>query len=285
MLRWGPASLAAAAPASLAALLIAAALRAACAAEPSTSGPEVVQIPLNPLPFDLKGYLRRPNGTGPFPAVVLIPACGRFGSSVDRDWGEALSAWGYVALTLDIFTAHGIPGRITCLYATGPELAEDAYRGLNLLIERKLGDPGRVFIAGFGRGGSLAFAAVSRDGVMQNAKHRFRGAVAFYPPCGDVKGVMAVPTLVLVGARDERTLDGCRRMAAGEDDMGISRRPDAGAPIQLIVLPDAYGGFDAPAFQKPVDISGLHFEYSKPATDEAKEVLQQFLQTIAGQVQ
>src|SRR5689334_22574589 len=69
---------------------------------------ESVRIPLTPLPFDLTGYLRRPNGPGPFPGVVLIPACGRFGDSVDRTWGETLSSWGYVALTLDIFTAHGM---------------------------------------------------------------------------------------------------------------------------------------------------------------------------------
>jgi len=258
--------------ATLAALIFLAPVRA------EQSSVEVVKIPLNPLPFDLKGWLRRPNGAGPFPAVVLVPACSRIGGSVDRDWEETLSSWGYVALTLDIFTAHEIPDRNTCLYSARPELAEDAYRGLNLLVERKLVDPRRVFIVGFGRGGSLAFAAIGRDGIIRSAKHTFRAAVAFYPPCGDVKGIMAVPTLVIVGARDERTLDGCRKMAAGEDDMGISRQPDVGAPIRLVVLPDAYAAFDVPAFQTPADVFGFHLEYSKQATDEAKEVLRQFLE-------
>jgi len=279
------ASLAMAALASIAASLIATGLGSAGAAQSSASGVEELQIPLNPLPFDLHGYLRRPNGTGPFPGVVLVPACGRFADSVDQNWGETLSSWGYVALTLDIFTAHGMPGQTTCLYSANPELAEDTYRGLNLLVARKLVDPRRVFIIGFGRGGSLAFGAVGRDGIMRNAKHKFRAAVALYPPCGDVKGVMAVPTLVIVGARDEPTVDDCRKMAAGEDDMGISRQPGAGAPIQLVVLPGAYAGFDLPLFQESVEVRGLHIEYSKAATDEAKEVLRQFLQTIAGQAQ
>jgi dienelactone hydrolase len=256
-----------------------------CAQETSAKPVERIQIPLTPLPFDLTGYLRRPNGAGPFPGAVLVPACGRFGSSVDRTWGETLSSWGYVALTLDIFTAHGMSDQTACRFsAARPELAEDAYRGLDLLVERKLLDARRVFIIGFGQGGSLAFAAVGRDGVVPNAKHKFRAAVALYPACGDVKDVMA-QTLVIVGARDERTLDGCRRMAAGEDDMGISRRPDAGAPIQLVVLPGAYAGFDIPAFQKPANVYGLHLEYSKAATDEAKDVLLQFFQSIAAQAQ
>jgi dienelactone hydrolase len=246
---------------------------------------ERIEIPLNPLPFDLKGYLRRPNGAGPFPGVVLVPACGAVGSSVEHDWGETLSSWGYVALTLDIFAAHGMSGQTACLYSARPELAEDAYRGLDLLIERKLVDARRVFIIGFGRGGSLAFAAVASDGIMRNAKHTFRAAVAFYPPCGDAKGVMAVPTLVMVGARDESNLDSCRKMAAGEDDMGISRRPDAGAPIHLVVLPGAYAGFDMPTLQKPLSVFGLRLEYSKAATDEAKDVLRQFFQSIAAQAQ
>jgi len=253
------------------------------AQDTSVKPAESIRIPLTPLPFDLTGYLRRPNGAGPFPGVVLVPACGRFGDSVDRTCGETLSSWGYVALTLDIFTAHGMSDPTACRFsAARPELAEDAHRGLDLLIERKLLDVRRGFIIGFGQGGSLAFAAVGRDGVVPNAKHRFRAAVALYPPCGDVKGVMA-PTLVMVGARDERTLDGCRKMAAGEDDMGISRQPDAGAPIQLVVLPGAYAGFDIPAFQKPANFYGLHLEYSKAATDDAKEVLRQFFQTIAAQ--
>lgn len=255
------------------------------AEETSAKPAERIQIPLTPLPFDLNGYLRRPLGAGPFPGVVLIPACGQFGSSVDNSWGETLSSWGYVALTLDIFTAHGILDQTTCFYSANPELANDAYRALDLLVERKLVDSRRVFVIGFGRGGSLAFAAVGHRGIMERAKHRFRAAAAFYPPCGDVKGIMEVPTLVLVGARDERTLDGCRKMAAGEDDMGISRQPDVGAPIQLIVLPGAYSGFDTLAFQTPTNVLGVRLEYSRAATDEAKDVLRQFLQSIVAQTQ
>src|SRR5262245_19217069 len=76
-----------------------------CAAQ-QASPAEQVLIPLNPLPFDVKGLLRRPEGAGPFPGVILIPACERFVGVADQNWGATLSSWGYVALTLDIFTAH-----------------------------------------------------------------------------------------------------------------------------------------------------------------------------------
>jgi len=44
------------------------------AEQPSAKPAESVEIPLNPLPFVLKGSLRRPDGEGPFPAVILLPA-------------------------------------------------------------------------------------------------------------------------------------------------------------------------------------------------------------------
>jgi hypothetical protein len=46
-------------------------------------------------------------------------------------------------------------------------------------------------------------------------------------------------------------------------------------------LPGAYAAFDAPALQKPADVLGFHLEYSKPATDEAKAALRQFLESTA----
>ena len=251
------------------------------AAQQPSSRVEQVQIPLNPLPLVVKGFLRRPNGAGPFPAVVLVPPCDRFVTIEDRNWGEALASAGYVVLTLDIFTPHGIVGSFTCVQPLPPQLVEDLYRGLDLLVARKLVDPERVAVMGFGRGGSLAFAAVDPDGAMQRARHKFNAAIALYPPCGDSKGVMAVPTLVLVGERDEVGLDSCRKMAAGEDDMGISRQRGAGALVRLVVLPGAYIGFDLPPLQKPPDFRGLRFEYSKAATDSSREAVRQFLQSMA----
>lgn len=250
------------------------------AEQPLTKPTEAVEIPLNPLPFVLKGILRHPEGGERFPAVVLLPACGRFADSVDQIWGQTLSSWGYVALTLDVFTPRGIVGQNTCLYPAPPEFAEDAYRGLNLLAARKDVDPTHIFVIGFGRGGSLAFAAVERDGIERNARRKFRGAVAFYPPCSDDKGVMAVATMVVVGAREQQ-LDGCRRMAEGTDDNGISRRRGASAPIRLAIVTDAYAGFDLPFFEKPLDVRGYHIEYSKSATDQAKGQLREFLESFA----
>ncbi len=240
---------------------------------------EIVEIPLNPLPFVLKGILRRPDREGPFPAAILLPGCGHMAASVDEIWGQALLSWGFATLTLDVFTPRGIVGKKTCISPTPPGLAEDAYRGLSVLAARKFVDPRHVFVVGFGRSSALVFAAIERDGIERTAKRRFRGAVAFYPPvCGAAKGNMTVATLIIDGARDP-TLEACRKMAQGEDDAGISRQRGAGLPIELAVMADAYAGFDVPEFKTPVDVRGLHIEYSQSATDQAKATLRKFLQS------
>jgi dienelactone hydrolase len=121
--------------ATLAALIFLAPVRA------EQSSVEAVEIPVSPLPFVLNGSLRRPDGEGPFPAIILLPACGRLAGSVDQVWGQALLSWGFVTLTLDVFTPRGIVGQKTCVSPAPPELAEDAYRGLNMLAARKFVDP------------------------------------------------------------------------------------------------------------------------------------------------
>ena len=240
---------------------------------------ERVTIPLNPLPFDLGGYLRRPGNSGPFPAVIILPACGVFMNSVDQGWGETLASWGYVALTLDIFTSRGIEGVKTCLHPAHPDATDDVRRGWDWLAARKYVDRNRIFLIGFGRGGSVVLSAVERTAEFKT-KHSLRGAAAFYPACNSEKGVMTVSTLVVVGALDAMEVDACRKMAQGENEIGLSRQKSDGVSIQFIALPNAYSGFDLPTFKKPVDVQGLHLEFSQSATEQSKTLLREFLQSL-----
>ena len=249
------------------------------AEHPSAKPLQEVKIPLDYLPFDLKGYLRRPDGNGPFQAVILLPMCSTFLEFVDHDWGGAIASWGYVALTLDVFTARGIKSGKTCLDPAPPETIEDVHQALNWFAAQQNIDRNRVFLIGFGRTGTVALSAVERD-LATTAKRRFRGAVAFYPACSTDKGIMAVATLVIVGALDETTFEACRKMAEGDDDIGISRQHGGGIPIEFVALPDAYSGFDVPEFQEPVEVRGVHLAFSKSATERSKEILRRFLRSV-----
>ena len=253
------------------------------AQQPSVPPAETIEISLSPLPFDLRGLLRRPEGGGRFPAVVLLPACGEYTALADEDWGARLSSWGYVTLTIDGFGPRGIT---QCGHGIGenPDLALDAYRGLNYLVQKNFVDPKRVAVVGFAWGAIETLAAVERGEIEQAAEHKFRAAAAFYPLCADFKGIMTVPTLILIGERDDlATADACRKLAAGEDDMGISRQKGEGAPVKLIVYPDAYFAFDLPVLKSPTWYRGRHLEFNKPAADQSSEALREFLRADIGE--
>ena len=58
---------------------------------------------------------------------------------------------------------------------------------------------------------------------------------------------MTVPTLILIGERDDwAPAQECRNMVDGRDDWGISRSSGEGAPVRLVVYPGAYHAFDVP---------------------------------------
>src|SRR5215510_57673 len=55
---------------------------------------------------ELTARLRRPDGGGPFPTLVLLHGCG--GITPGNDWWtETLRRWGYVTLLVDSFGPRG----------------------------------------------------------------------------------------------------------------------------------------------------------------------------------
>ena len=256
---------------------------APCYAEQQSIPPaEMVQIPVSPLPFILQGSLRRPERKGLSPAVVLLPVCDGYARPLDEDWGTRISSWDYVTLTIDSFGPRGIRN---CgdPHTNYPELAFDAYRGLNFLVEKSFVDPKRVAIVGFAWGALLTFSAVERGAIERASKHKFRAAAAFDPFCGSYKGIMTIPTLILIGERDDPDrADACRKMVAGEDDMGISRQKGEGAPVRLIVYPDAYFAFAVQTLQTSTQYLGHRMEFNKSAADQSSEALREFLHSTVG---
>jgi dienelactone hydrolase len=245
-------------------------------AEP-TQPIEVIISELRPLPFDLKGYLRRPDGPAQYPAAILVPNCDPLLPSVERFWGNLIASWGYVTLTLDSFGSRRI--KADCYLSAPLELARDAHRALRFLGEKTFVDAKRVILVGFGAGGTLPLETVYSDGYARDAKHKFLAAVAFYPHCGRFKGKFAVQTLVIVGELDTwRSADSCHRLAEGRDDFGITRTKGAGQAIELAVVPNARHFFDVKGIEGLIK-TPYHLEYNERATEQAVELLSRFVRS------
>src|SRR5262249_14833198 len=176
---------------------------------------------LGSKPLILRGYLRRPVGSGPFPAVVLLPGCDGVAEPLDQNWGMRLADWGYLTLTLDSVSPRGLKN--ICGGGGRPDMQFDAYRALDFLAGKQFVDAKRVAVLGFSYGGFLSLSAIEDGPVERAAKTRVAAAAAFSPSCLATKGPMTAPSLILIGEnatgvlqthaanlRAVKTISGCR---------------------------------------------------------------------------
>ena len=120
----------------------------------------------------IQGYLTRPKGAGPFPAVVLLHTC--LGLPAERaSIGARIAAWGYVALFVDDFATRGL--KETCAVDFKQALP-DADGALAYLRRLSYVDPDKIAVVGFSQGGDTALK------IAAGGAAGFKAAAAFYPP-------------------------------------------------------------------------------------------------------
>lgn len=224
----------------------------------------------------LLGFLARPTGPGRFPAVVLLHGCIGF-SGHDTAAAAVVKSWGYIALAVDSL------GAANMCTASGGGVAEahDAFLALRYLAEQSFVTSDRVAVMGYSMGGLAALVAVDEGGIQPSEQPRFRAMVAYYPTCQYSAGILTAPGLILTGELGDRTFaDACRKLAAHESDIGITRRPGAGAPVELVVYPDATPGFDV--HLPPRRYLGLFEQYNEDATHDAEIRVRAFLRRELG---
>jgi dienelactone hydrolase len=211
------------------------------------------------------GYLVRPEDPGRHPAVVELHGCSGFGT-MDVAVADVLKSFGYVALALGSLGDSNVCDKNP---ADGM-LAEafDAYAALDWLAQQSYVDADRVALLGFSMGGAATLDAVE-PGLIEDKKPRhFHAAIAYYPWCKDRAGMTTVPTLMVVGDKDDWTLASwCREMMA--------RRDGKGPPVTLVVYPGATHAFNFPAPAR--EYLGHHLEYEPNATADAWTQVQSFL--------
>ena len=219
----------------------------------------------------LTGYLARPDGTGPFPAVVVLHGCGGFHSSM-LTWTDALARWGYVALGVDSFGPRGISANC----GSFPQQPGDGFAALHHLVGLPFVRADRVALMGFSMGGFSTLTSLEQGSIGALFPDKFRAGIAFYPMCRGSSGLMTVPTLGLIGREDDWT------PAAGCEDMVAGRAGPAGdrSNVKLIVYPGAYHAYDLTDLglsPKGFEFLGHHLEYNEAATRDSYLQVREFL--------
>jgi dienelactone hydrolase len=61
------------------------------------------------VPDAIEAYLSKPDGSGPFPAVVYPRGCNGLSTNTRNGMAELITSWGYVSLVVDSFTTRAQP--------------------------------------------------------------------------------------------------------------------------------------------------------------------------------
>ncbi|HEY4171908.1 MAG TPA: dienelactone hydrolase family protein [Rhodopila sp.] len=211
----------------------------------------------------LLGYLLRPDGSAPRPAVVVLHGCEGFSLNYVIGARE-LQSWGYVALVLDSLGAADL-----CEGGGGATAeALDAYAALHWLSARPFIDPNRIALLGFSMGGAATLLATEQGTLSSTFQPHFHAAVAYYPSCGISGGVMTSPLLILIGGSDDWAPEpACEAM--------MKRRNGAGDLVDLRIFPGATHAFNSIA--PPHWIAGHFIQFDPTATVAARNATQAFL--------
>lgn len=219
----------------------------------------------------IQGFLSKPDGAGPFPAVVHLHGCGGLAEQRRVSAAKQFTDWGYVTLIVDGFTTRGI--KEACDWAQIPSRQADATGALIYLSKLPFVDPMRVAVVGYSQGGMAALGIASGqpaelfdipDGM------KFKAAVAYYPICSAAANKLEIPTLILIGELDDwsRAVE-CR---------WLTKRLDRNsAPLTLTIFPEAHHSFDSPSASAGMRHLGHLLRYNAAVTERAAAQTREFL--------
>ncbi|GAU81060.1 dienelactone hydrolase [Bosea sp. BIWAKO-01] len=219
----------------------------------SAGGYERVRIPVEEGQLD--GVLYRPNGPGPFPAVVALHGCGGLWrdngklSARHSDWGERLAAAGYVVLMPDSYGSRKLGSQCGVKELTvraSRERVADAAASRQWLQARGDVRNKEIALLGWSGGGSTVLTAIRKDRRPADGQPDFARAIAFYPGCRfqseSASFSARLPTLILMGDADDWT------PPAPCDHLAKAARA-RGEAIELVLYPGALHDFDHPRLE------------------------------------
>src|SRR5277367_350841 len=157
----------------------------------ASAAPEHVDISAGGV--TLHASLYRPDGAGPFPAVVALHDCSglvhhRLVTETRHyvEWARLLVGSGFVVLFPDSFGSRGVGSqcreRNRKVHASRERVA-DANAARRWLQAQNYVKPDRVSLLGWSNGGVAALWAVRPTTAPHDGSTDFRSAVTFYPGC------------------------------------------------------------------------------------------------------
>jgi len=125
----------------------------------------------------------RPQGQGPYPAIVLAHTCGGLQPHI-TDRAKELLAAGFLVLVLDSYGPRGHTAFCQPRGVMAPRVYKDAFDALKHLSQMKEVDAQRIYLVGFSLGSFVASSVASPEVArLVGSEQRFRASVGWYGSC------------------------------------------------------------------------------------------------------
>lgn len=227
-----------------------------------TTVPAAASTPAVPI------YVARPDGNGPFPAVLILHSCAGF-DGFDAVAADRLVPLGYVAVALDALgrreptgacgndNGAGYTAEVTAAWATLAWMRAQPYIAAD-----------RLAIIGFSMGADALLALVDPPGAQATPPAGLRAAVAFEPSCDGTKPNVRVPLAIFDGDADQ--------IAPAAPCAALARAASSnGTAVQITTYQGATHGFNVPGPDRT--FYGQPMRFDPEATADAARQTVSFL--------
>jgi dienelactone hydrolase len=228
----------------------------------------------------------KPEGEGPFPALVIVHQCAGVNPAISQ-WSRDAVSLGYVVLVIDSLTSRQVD---TLCFGprNGVNLfrgAKDAFQAADHLRRYPFVDPDRLSFVGFSWGAMVGLIVSSARYADALGGRPFAAVAAFYPGCfrvsrsnapvfDIVSDDMKQPVLVLMGAADNET-------PASECVEKLQAARSAGSAVDWHIYPDTGHCWDCRQLdgRNKTDFRGnsISYKFSQDVTADSFKRLFQFL--------
>ena len=228
------------------------------------------------------GEFRKPEGKGPFPAVIILQSCGGTTPSL-YDWADKFNRWGYATFLVKSLEARGMQ---TCQKPFSRQLmymdvASDAIGALEHLVKKPEVDAKKVVVIGFslGAGAINNYILPKEKSDLDDAD--FAGAISFYQSCGSpMRALARYPVLQVTASLDHVHHRTCFDYKINWSRTDISKHLD-----QLTVV--SYDGVhhsfdDTRMYSMKEDIGGNAMLYDYKAHQNSVSRVREFLKSAFG---
>jgi len=156
--------------------------------------------------------LMLPEGTGPFPAVVISHGAGGAAKGYYEHWGKSMVKWGFAAIVLDHYRPRGYPpGRGNKRASTKESFdwrRDDLISLLKMIKKDDRIDNSRVTLGGWSRGAGFVMHGIMDPDVRKEAEFDapIKSAILYYPQSLTIfrnfEGKIDIPTIFITGDKD-----------------------------------------------------------------------------------